>query len=577
MYVANRVKQIRDNTLPDQWFYVPGELNPADIASRGSSLCELTRSSWFIGPKFLRDSSTLSLHLCNSEGEVSDSDPELKHCLATCHSTSNLDMMRRLDKFSDFKSAIRAVSALQRFLNQSKPSVKGNARAKCTIIKWVQTETLSEYATLRLGAQISKSSPIRKLDPFIDEEGLMRVGGRLRALDFHYDELHPFILPKYTHVTNLIVKMCHEKVMHQGQGMTRQELRSQGYHIIGASAVVAKHIKSCVECRKQRRPLEMQKMADLPSSRLFPCPPFTYVGADCFGPFLVKDNRKEIKRYGVLFTCMASRAIHLEVLDDMTSDDVINAIRRLVAIRGPIRQLRSDQGSNFVGAANEFQNNFKAQKFLLDNNIDFAFNTPRASHQGGVWERQIRSVRNVLNSMLSLQKSSIDSTTLRTFMYEAMAIVNSRPLTTVGDDGSPLTPNMLLTMKTSIVLPPPPSEFEDADLYSRKRWKKVQSLANTFWVRWRREYLHSLQARSKWDVRKPNVKVGDIVIVKEEGSIRNRWPLAKVVEVAPGKDGLVRHVTVQMADSSIDEKGKRLHPPKRFDRPIQKLVVLCSP
>jgi hypothetical protein len=321
----------------------------------------------------------------------------------------------------------------------------------------------------------------------------------------------------------------------------------------------------------------MQKMADLPSPRLSPCPPFTYVGADCFGPFLVKDNRKEIKRYGVLFTCMASRAIHLEVLDDMTSDDVINAIRRLVAIRGPIRQLRSDQGSNFVGAASEFQKNFKAQKFLLDNNIDFAFNTPRASHQGGVWERQIRTVRNVLNSMLSLQKSSIDSTTLRTFMYEAMAIVNCRPLTTVGDDTSPLTPNMLLTMKTNVVLPPPPSEFEDADLYSRKRWKKVQSLANTFWVRWRREYLHTLQPRSKWEVRRPNVKVGDIVIVKEEGSIRNRWPLAKVVEVTPGRDGLVRHVTVQMADSRIDNKGKRLHPPKRFERPIQKLVVLCSP
>ena len=189
----------------------------------------------------------------------------------------------------------------------------------------------------------------------------------------------------------------------------------------------------------------------------------------------------------------------------------------------------------------------------------------------------IRSIRSALNSMLSLQKASIDSTTLRTFMYEAMAIVNSRPLTTVASDTSPLTPNMLLTMKTGIVLPPPPGEFEDADLYSKKRWKRVQSLANTFWVRWRREYIHSLQSRSKWQVNRPNIKVGDIVIVKEESAIRNRWPMAKVVEVAPGSDGLVRHVKIQMADSNIDDQGKRHVAPRLFDRPIQKLVVLCSP
>jgi hypothetical protein len=273
---------------------------------------------------------------------------------------------------------------------------------------------------------------------------------------------------------------------------------------------------------------------------------------------------------------MASRAIHLEVLDDMTSDDVVNAVRRLIAIRGPIRQLRSDQGSNFVEAANEFWKNLKDQSFFLSNNIDFVFNTPRASHQGGVWERQIRTVRSVLSSMLSLTRGVIDSTTLRTFMYEAMAIVNSRPLTSVVGDIAPITPNMLLTMKTKVVLPPPPGVFEEADLYSRKRWKRVQSLANTFWVRWRREYLQTLQPRSKWQNKRPNVKVGDIVIVKEENVVRNRWPLAKVVEVSLGKDNLVRHVKIQMGDKDLDSKGRRSGKPRYLERPINKIVVLCS-
>ena len=213
---------------------------------------------------------------------------------------------------------------------------------------------------------------------------------------------------------------------------------------------------------------------------------------------------------------------------------------------------------------------------MLDNNIDFIFNTPRASYQGGVWEKQVRTVRSVLKSMFSLQKAAVDSTTLRTFMYEAMAIVNSRPLTTVEGEINPITPNMLLTMKTKVVLPPPPGQFEEADIYSRKRWRKVQSLANTFWMRWRKEYLHTLQPRSKWQGVKPNVKVGDIVILKEEMTTRNHWPLARVAEVAPGKDGLIRHVKVQMADSNLDGNGRPRNEPRFFERQIQKLVVLCS-
>jgi hypothetical protein len=578
MYVSNRVKLIRDRSEPGQWHFIPGELNPADKASRGCGVQELSDSTWFSGPDFLWNVSlsVLSQPLEIAELEILD-DPEVKTSLVTSCSNVNKNMASKLAKFSDMSSAIRGVATLQRFLSKSKPSVEVKVRARNTIIKWVQAAEFPEYSVLERQDKISKSNTLRKLDPFVDKVGLLRVGGRIDAADLIYDEVHPLILPKNSHVSKLIIKMCHEQVKHQGKGMTLQEIRAQGYHIIGATNAVVKYISACVECRKQRRPLEEQKMSNLPAERLTPSPPFTYVGADCFGPFIVRDSRKDLKRYGVLFTCMASRAIHLEVLDDMTSDDVINAVRRLIAIRGPIRQLRSDRGSNFVGLANEFTKNFKVQSFLINNNIDFVFNTPRASHQGGVWERQIRTVRNVLNSMLSLRKGIIDSSTLRTFMYEVMAIVNSRPLTSVEGDASPLTPNMLLTMKSKIVLPPPPGEFEEADLYSRKRWKRVQSLANTFWVRWRREYLQALQPRSKWQEKRSNIKVGDIVIVKEENVVRNHWPLAKVIEALPGKDGLVRHVKVQMADTDLDDEGKRRHELRTFERPIQKLVVLLSP
>ena len=169
------------------------------------------------------------------------------------------------------------------------------------------------------------------------------------------------ILPRCSHVTELINDHFHERVKHQGKGMTMNEIRSYGIWILGLNAAVASHIYKCVQCRRQRRPTEGQKMADLPEDRVESTPPFTYCGMDCFGPFTVKERRKELKRYAVIFTCMSSRAVHIEQLDDMTTDAFINALRCFTAIRWPIQQIRSDQGSNCVGARNELAKAMKGQ------------------------------------------------------------------------------------------------------------------------------------------------------------------------------------------------------------------------
>lgn len=195
---------------------------------------------------------------------------------------------------------------------------------------------------------------------------------------------------------------------------------------------------------------------------------------DCFGPFYVKDGRKEQKRYGLLFTCMCSRAVHIEVLDYLSTDAFLNVLRCFIAIRGNVRQLQSDQGTNFVGACKEFQKLMKGMQKepVKELGCSFIFNPPTSSHMGGVWERQIRTVRSVLTSILDQSAGRLDSTSLRTFLYEVMARVNSRPLTTehlndpLGQE--PLTPNHILTMKSSIIAPLP-GEFVKEDLYLRKR------------------------------------------------------------------------------------------------------------
>lgn len=328
-------------------------------------------------------------------------------------------------------------------------------------------------------------------------------------------------------------------------------------------------------------------MADLPSDRVDPSTPFTYCGVDYFGPFFVKEGRKELKRYGALFTCMASRAIHIEIANSLTTDSFLNALRRFLAIRGPIKQLRSDQGTNFIGARNELQkalnemDNSKIKHFLLEHDCDFfAFklNVPDASHMGGVWERQIRTVRSVLASMVGSMGTQLDDESLRTFVYEVAAIVNSRPLTTdnLNDPRSlePLTPNHLLTQKSKVLLPPP-GAFQSADLYCRKRWRRVQYLVNEFWTRWRKEYLLSLQPRQKWVSHTRNMKVGDIVIVEDKNTPRNRWQLARISQTIVDHDGRVRKVKINMS-STLDKRGKRTGPVVCLERPIHKLVVLVE-
>ena len=399
----------------------------------------------------------------------------------------------------------------------------------------------------------------------------------MRRASVPFDLKHPIILPKNGIVTHLILAYYREKTQHQGRGQTLNEIRANGYWIINGSRVVARYIKQCVPCRRIRRQPEEQRMADLPKERVDPSPPFTYCGMDCFGPYLVRRARKEIKRYGLLFTCLCSRAIHIEMLEDMTTDAFINALRCFIAIRGAVRTILSDQGTNFVGARNEFKralqeiDESRIAQYLAEKQCELCMNTPDSSHAGGVWERQIRTVKNVLSSALADSAGRLDDASLRTLFYEAMSIVNSRPLTvdTINDPRSmePLTPNHLLTMKSSIPLPPP-GKFIKEDVYARKRWRRVQYLTEQFWSRWRKEYVANIARRQRWHTPRRNVRVGDIVIIKEDDIPRNKWKLSKVLEVFQDSDGLVRRAKIQT--------GKRLNKMSIIERPIQKLVVLIE-
>ena len=584
VFVSNRVQLIKENTDVAHWHYVPTKENPADHTSRGLSTAELISSNWFAGPEFLWRNDPIES--CHVEPKLMVGDPEVKAQALNVQSTPTADMLETLSKYSSWTRLSRIVARIRRLARKT-PQEKMLTldeinEAGLAVIRLVQADAFhEEIQVLKMKGELPSRSKLFGLSPFI-QDGLIRVGGRLRRSSMSLEEKHPIILPKRSYITQLIIAHCHSKVKHQGRGQTLHKVRQEGYWVLGGSKLLANFIRNCVICRKLRRPVQEQKMSDLPEDRVEPSPPFTNCGMDCFGPFITKQGRKEFKRYGLLFTCLCSRAVHIELVEDMTTDAFINALRCFIAVRGTVSKIRSDQGSNFIGADNELKMAMKQldadriSTYLAKNQCSFVFNVPYSSHTGGVWERQIRSVRNVLNATITLCPKRLDDASLRCYFYEAMSIINSRPLVPVSMTDplaeAPLTPNHLITMKSTSPLPPPGS-FVKEDMYAKKRWRRVQFLSEQFWSRWKKEYLQNLQKREKWNVPRRNLRVGDVVLVKNHTTPRMEWPLGLVITANADDDGLVRKVAVRMGSGSLEgRQTKRLE----LERPIQQVVLLVE-
>jgi len=354
VFVANRVQFIRDHTRVDQWQYVSTGNNPADHASRGLTAAELLDTNWFTGPQFLWN--TDAVQTVSIEAPLLLSDPEVRSQALNVQSQSVGDLLERFGRYSDWNFLTRIVARIRRMVH-SKPqlvclAVEEIEQAGLCIIRLAQQVVFGDdWQALDKGKKITSSSKLFSLNPFIADR-VVRVGGRLANSSLPFNQKHPILLPA-GHVAQLIIAGCHGQVSHQGRGQTLNQLRSRGYWIVNGSRLVANYIRRYVHCRRFRRPVEEQRMADLPQDHVEASPPFTYVGMNCFGPFVVRKGRSEIKRYGLLLTCLSSRAVHIEMLDDMTTDALINALRCFIAIRGAVRHIRCDQGSNFIGAKNE--------------------------------------------------------------------------------------------------------------------------------------------------------------------------------------------------------------------------------
>jgi len=551
VYWSNRLAVIHEFSNEDEWRFVPTKKNPADVGSRGVSAKKFTKDMefWIYGPEFLKQDE-------NQWPIVEKPKPVPEIVLATAESHAKHSLLSKvIEYYSDLSKLVKVIARLIRFMR----ATKRQDRQPLSVEDLKQ----SLMSLIRYEQQSIVKSSIKRLRPISDCLGVLRVQSRLcQAKHLSDDVKFPIILPKNSHLTDLIIGKEHHVSAHAGPRHVLVQLR-QKYWVIDGIKSVKRVVSQCRKCREENARSLQQQMSCLPDERITPSYPFQCVGLDYFGPFYCKVGRRRFKRYGCIFVCMASRAVHLECVNSLESSAFLCALMRFVSRRGMPSVIYSDNATNFRGSQDEIKeirakNEESLCDFALNKGIEWKFHPPLGSHHGGHYERLIRSVRRTLRGVTSEQEMSDDN--LSTVLCEVEKVLNDRPITALSNDPNdelPLTPNLVLLLRGNSCQSMFSENYNGPKLYH----KQAQFMADVFWKRWLREYVPMLQTRQKWLDPKRSLKVGDLVLMTGEGYQRGQWPIAKVIEVCKEKDNLVRTVIVKCKSGTKE-------------RPVTKLALL---
>lgn len=565
-FVSNRVSHIQSKISPNLWHHVVSKDNPADCASRGLLPSELLNHPlWWTGPPWLAASySTWPAYIIESTPTTTEE--EKKTSLPSFVSLDYFDTL--LNKYSSLPKIKRIIAYILRFVfNLKNPNSKKLSAftqkelhdALLVLVKVVQSVSFPDEITkLRNNTPLAKG--LRKLNPFIGPNNLLRVGGRLTSSGLSYDQKHPFLLPQKHRFTELLIEDIHRENLHPGL-QTVHYLVSQNFWILSSRRAIRHTLSKCHKCfRIKPTPLE-PFMGNLPPSRINQVKPFQCVGVDYGGPFYITHRKgkgmKSHKAYICLFVCFATKCVHLELASDLSTDAFLAALRRFISRRGRCAKIFSDCGTNFVGAHRQLAECMKDATEL--EKIEWSFNPPSAPHFGGLWEAGIKSVKSHLLRVVGNQILTFEE--FYTVLVQVEGVLNSRPLCPMSSDPndlSVLTPGHFLTLEPLTALPD--FDLTLLSLNRLTRWQLLQRMHQDFWHRWQNEYLHNLQQRNKWTNDGKTLSPGTLVLIKNENTPPLQWRLGRVEKTHPGTDGISRVATLRVAQGLLQRPFTKLCP-----------------
>lgn len=576
VFVMNRIKEIRSLSDGCEWRHVPGELNPADLPSRGSSLKKIIQLKWWEGPSWLRGSPThWPLPETNFNEEEVNKEKKKTVVSSTLSSTIvNTTADWYYTKFSQFKKVVRTIGWMMRFKHNTlkkddqkcgELTAEEYSAAEKKVLMLVQKETFSDTSHPKLTT----------LMPFVDESGLIRLKTKVLNLPDADDFSQPIVLPNADHpvVRRLIVDV-HNSNCHAGTQILMSILRKQ-YWILGGRRTIRAVLSSCVVCKRFLSKRMEVAPNPLPEARVNNAKIFEVTGVDLAGPLRIKSDNNGTKKVWVcLFTCAVYRAVRLELVSNISTDSFIQALKRFCSKQGRPRVIYSDNGTNFVGfdSASDRLDWDAIACYSSAIKIDWRFNPPSAPWWGGFWERLIGILKSLLRRVLG--RSFVNYETMTTILCDCESVINSRPLTYMSDDVNELavlTPAMFLHELEETNVP----EFDLIETSNlQQQFKYRRDLKKQLQERFKLEYLGQLQLFS-CKKKEHTVRVGDVVLIGDDNMKRIDWPYGRIVELIPGKDRKVRVVQVLTKSGVLTRPIQRLYPLETFKCPCPETAQDC--
>ena len=582
-FVSNQVGEIR--SISTSWRYCPSADNPADLLTRGIRYDHLHNSTqWNHGPSWLSSPSQWPtwhrLEVLYVQGATVELET-VKHNTVTVTTTDlpGVQDIIEITTFSSLNKLIAVTAYLRRFIYNCRQTSTSRlagplttselARANLDWIRQVQSSTFHDEITAL--QRTSRRLPlVRQLRLFLDNDNLLRCGGRIHNAPLSELAKFPYLLPSHHYFTELVIRNAHTTTLHSGVNATLAIVR-QTYWIPSARQRIKTVLRKCVICRKTTgKPYAMPEPPPLVKSRVSQTAPFQVTGVDFTGALFVRTSIGERKVYICLFTCAVSRALHLEIVTDLTVESFLYAFRRFAGRRSVPQLLLSDNGSTFIAAAEELKALFQSvepAETLARRGTEWRFIPKRAPWFGGFWERLIGLTKTSLKKTLGRTHATLES--LQTIVVEIEAILNDRPLTYQSSDASdpePITPSHLLHGRRIVALPYSLTDGEIQDppfgntSEIRSRAKKQAHIIEHFQNRWRNEYLTALREAhrvSGSDIQQ--VKTGDVVLIHED-TPRINWRMAVIESVNKGGDGIIRSANIRTTTGKTNRPITRLYP-----------------